>query len=138
MLDNTNNGGANVDGSGIVIRLKEGGQIAGQPTIGSKIFHLKGIDNDGDPLVFGIVSNPDGVIKVQNEPGGTNEASVILAKELDAEEKAQYNVVLSLTDGRLGLGNFTANPSSSEKREDGGGPMPTPPKLLQSVGERRI
>lgn len=106
MLDNTNNDGANIGGSSIVLRLREGGQQAGQPTIGTKIFHLKGIDNDGDPLVFGVVSNPDGVIKIQNEPGGTNEASVILVRELDAEEKTQYEVVLSLTDGRLGLGNF--------------------------------
>ena len=105
MLDNTSNQ-ANVGGSGIVLRLKEGGRSAGQPETGTKIFHLRGIDNDGDALTFGVVSNPDGIIKVQNDPSGTNEANVLLARELDAEEKTQYEVVLSLTDGRLGSGNF--------------------------------
>ena len=106
MVDTVNDGGVNVGGSGIVVRLKEGGRQAGQPTIGTKIFHLKGVDNDGDPLTFGVVSNPDGIIKVQNDPSGTNEANIILARELDAEERTQYEVVLSLTDGRLGSGNF--------------------------------
>ena len=105
MLDKTNNG-ANIGGSGIVLRLKEGGIKAGQPTVGTKIYHLRGFDNDGDPLTFGVVSNPDGIIKVQNDPRGSNEANVVLARELDAEQKTQYEVVLSLTDGRLGLGNF--------------------------------
>ena len=106
MLDNPNNDGSDIGGSGIVLRLREGGQQAGQPGIGTKIFHLKGIDNDGDALTFGVVSNPHGIVKVQNDPAGTNEANVLLARELDAEEKTQYEVVLSLTDGRLGLGNF--------------------------------
>ena len=106
MLNISNDDGASIGGSGIVLRLKEGGQQAGQPTIGTNVFHLKGIDNDGDPLTFGVLSNPDGIITVQNDPSGTNEANVILARELDAEEKTQYEVVLSLTDGRLGTGNF--------------------------------
>ena len=105
MLDNSNNG-ANIGGSGIVLRLKEGGSKAGQPTVGTKIYHLRGFDNDGDPLTFGVVSNPDGIIKVQNDPRGSNEADIVLARELDAEQKTQYEVVLSLTDGRLGSGNF--------------------------------
>ena len=106
LLDNSNNDGSNIGGSGIVLRLREGGQQAGQPAIGTKIFHLKGIDNDGDALTFGVVSNPDGIVKVQNDPAGTNEANILLARELDAEEKTQYEVVLSLTDDRLGLGKF--------------------------------
>ena len=105
MLDNTSND-ANIGGSGIVLRLKEGGRQAGQPTVGTKIFHLRGIDNDGDSLTFGVVSNPDGIIKVQNDPNGANEANILLARELDAEQRTKYEVVLSLTDNRLGSGNF--------------------------------
>ena len=78
-------------------RLKE------DVAVGFKIFHLTGIDADNDPLSFGVISNPENVVKVVNV--GNNEADVVLAKPLDAESRVNYQVVLSLTDGKL-AGNF--------------------------------
>ena len=78
-------------------RLKE------DVAVGFNIFHLTGIDADNDPLSFGVISNPENVVKVVNV--GNNEADVVLAKPLDAESKVNYQVVLSLTDGKL-AGNF--------------------------------
>ena len=90
---------ATIGGGAIVVRLKEG------TPIGTKIFHLRGIDADNDQLRFGVSTNPDNVVKVVND--ANNEASVLLAKELDAEERLEYQVVLTLTDNKLG-GNFIA------------------------------
>ncbi|CAB0015650.1 unnamed protein product [Nesidiocoris tenuis] len=89
------------DKTEIVLRLKEGPDTPA----GSTIYRLRGFDIDGDNLSFGKLSS-DGtdVVKIVNL--NHNEANVILAKELDREERDEYMVVLTLTDGRLGDGNF--------------------------------
>lgn len=85
----------------IVLRLKEGPDTP----VGSLIYRLRGMDPDGDPLTFGIRDYPGwDVIRIENL--GTNEANVYLNKELDREERDEYMMVLTLTDGRLGEGNY--------------------------------
>ncbi|XP_014258581.1 cadherin-23-like isoform X2 [Cimex lectularius] len=85
----------------IVLRLKEGSETP----VGSLIYRLRGMDPDGDPLTFGIkeYSGSD-VISIENLK--SNEANVYLNKELDREIRDEYMLVLTLTDGRLGDGNF--------------------------------
>nr|CAD7405632.1 unnamed protein product [Timema cristinae] len=73
--------------------------------LGSLIYRLHGADPDGDPLVFGVreqVGND--LLRIENL--GTNEANVYLKQELDRELKDEYSLVLTLTDGHLGEGNF--------------------------------
>nr|CAD7259203.1 unnamed protein product [Timema shepardi] len=85
----------------IVLRLKEGAETP----VGSLIYRLHGADPDGDPLVFGVreqVGND--LLRIENL--GTNEANVYLKQELDRELKDEYSLVLTLTDGHLGEGNF--------------------------------
>ncbi|XP_026823898.1 cadherin-23 isoform X2 [Ooceraea biroi] len=85
----------------IVLRLKEGPETP----IGSLIYRLRGIDPDGDILTFGIRDQPGSdVIRVENY--GPNEANIYLNKLLDRETRDEYALVLTLTDGRLGEGNF--------------------------------
>ena len=43
--------------------------------------------------------------EIINEPN-SNEANLILKKLLDAEDKREHQLVLTLTDNRLGNGNF--------------------------------
>jgi hypothetical protein len=87
--------------SEIVLRLKEGPDSP----IGTLIYKLKGFDSDGDPLVFGVRTTVDSdVIRV--EKSGPNGANIYLDKELDRESKSEYSLILTLTDGRLGEGNF--------------------------------
>ncbi|XP_073991281.1 cadherin 88C isoform X3 [Rhodnius prolixus] len=85
----------------IVLRLKEGNQSP----VGSLIYRLRGMDPDGDPLTFGVreYSGSD-VIRIENL--GSTEANIYLNKELDREMRDEYMMVLTLTDGRLGDGNF--------------------------------
>ncbi|GAB0096475.1 Cadherin [Sergentomyia squamirostris] len=92
-----------IDGhSEIVLRLKEGPDTP----VGSLIYRLKGFDPDGDPLMFGIKENIPGseILRVENV--GMNQANIFLAQELDRETKDEYSIVLTLTDNRLGDGNF--------------------------------
>uniref|UniRef100_A0A1B0CCE9 Putative cadherin egf lag seven-pass g-type receptor n=1 Tax=Lutzomyia longipalpis TaxID=7200 RepID=A0A1B0CCE9_LUTLO len=92
-----------IDGhSEIVLRLKEGPDTP----VGSLIYRLKGFDPDGDPLTFGIKESIPGseVLRVENV--GMNQANLFLAQELDRETKDEYSIVLTLTDNRLGEGNF--------------------------------
>ncbi|TRY71883.1 hypothetical protein TCAL_08438 [Tigriopus californicus] len=86
-------------GGEVVVRLKEGSDTPP----GTKILHLRGFDRDGDPLTFG-VKGSQAVIHVENEDN--NEASVFIVTELDAESQTEYQLVLTLTDGHLGVGNF--------------------------------
>lgn len=94
LLDENQNGG-------VVIPLKEG--LDTPP--GTVIYRAKGFDPDGDPLVFGVISrSDDGLVEVVNE--NNNEASIVLKKYLDAEVQNEHQLVLTLTDSRLGNGNF--------------------------------
>ncbi|XP_034949613.1 uncharacterized protein [Chelonus insularis] len=85
----------------IVVRLREGPETP----VGSLIYKLKGIDPDGDDLTFGVKDQlGSDVIRVENF--GRQEANVYLNKLLDRETKDEYALVLTLTDGKLGDGNF--------------------------------
>lgn len=85
----------------IVLRLKEGPDTP----VGTLIYRLHGIDPDGDSLTFGIKEQPGSdIIRIENF--GTSEANVYLNKELDRETRDEYLIVLTLTDGQLGEGNF--------------------------------
>ncbi|KAJ3665071.1 hypothetical protein Zmor_000585 [Zophobas morio] len=85
----------------IVLRLKEGKETP----VGTLIYKLRGTDPDGDPLSFGVRSQPGSdVIRVENI--SPSEADVYLNKELDRETRDEYPLVLTLTDGRLGQGNY--------------------------------
>lgn len=44
------------------------------------------------------------ILRIENT--GNNEANVYLNRELDRETKDEYSIVLTLTDNRLGDGNF--------------------------------
>ncbi|XP_015840656.1 cadherin-23 isoform X2 [Tribolium castaneum] len=85
----------------IVLRLKEGKETP----VGTLIYKLRGTDPDGDPLSFGVRSQSGSdVIRVENI--SPTEADVYLNKELDRETRDEYPLVLTLTDGRLGHGNY--------------------------------
>ncbi|KAL2733633.1 cadherin-23 [Vespula maculifrons] len=85
----------------IVLRLKEGPETL----IGSLIYRLRGVDPDGDSLTFGVRDQPGSdVIRLENF--GLNEANIYLNKLLDREVRDEYALVLTLTDGKLGEGNF--------------------------------
>ncbi|XP_043267778.1 cadherin-23 [Venturia canescens] len=85
----------------IVVRLKEG---PGTP-VGSLIYRLRGVDSDGDKLTFGVRDQPGSeVIRVDNF--NHNEANIYLNKLLDRETRDEYALVLTLTDEKLGEGNF--------------------------------
>ncbi|XP_060850417.1 cadherin-23-like [Rhopalosiphum padi] len=84
----------------IIVRLKEGPETP----IGSLIYRVRGIDPDADKLLFGVREPGDKVIRVENF--GRSEANIYLKIELDRETKDEYSLVLTLTDGHLGDGNF--------------------------------
>ncbi|XP_024946017.1 cadherin-23 isoform X2 [Cephus cinctus] len=85
----------------IVLRLKEGPETP----VGSLIYRLRGVDPDGDDLIFGVRDQPGSdVIRVENF--NRNEANIYLNKLLDRETQDEYALVLTLTDGKLGDGNF--------------------------------
>ncbi|XP_069668723.1 cadherin-23 isoform X2 [Periplaneta americana] len=85
----------------IVLRLKEGAETP----VGSRIYRLRGYDPDNDTLTFGLQHQADNeILRIENL--GTTEADVYLKKELDREVKDEYTLVLTLTDGKLGEGNF--------------------------------
>nr|CAD7572448.1 unnamed protein product [Timema californicum] len=87
----------------IIPNLGQTSEERNQPR--SLIYRLHGADPDGDPLVFGVreqVGND--LLRIENL--GTNEANVYLKQELDRELKDEYSLVLTLTDGHLGEGNF--------------------------------
>ncbi|XP_049786609.1 cadherin-23-like [Schistocerca cancellata] len=85
----------------IVLRLKEGPETP----VGSLLYRLRGVDTDGDSLTFGVREQPDSdILRIENFAG--NQASIYLRKPLDREEKEEYTLVLTLTDGHLGDGNY--------------------------------
>jgi cadherin 23 len=92
-------------GPDIVIRLKEGRDTPP----GTVIYRAKAFDPDGDPLTFGVISRKDlsssDIVDIVNE-NGSYEASLVLKRPLDAESETEHQLVLTLTDDRLGNGNF--------------------------------
>lgn len=88
--------------SEIVVRVKEG-----SASIGKLIYTLKGEDPDDDPLTFGVLGSiASDLLRIENVPG--NQANVFLRKELDRETTESYQVVITLTDGKLGRGNWVS------------------------------
>lgn len=88
--------------SEIVVRVKEG-----PASIGRLIYTLKGEDPDDDPLTFSVMgSTASDLLRIENVPG--NQANVFLRKELDRETTESYTVVITLTDGKLGRGNWVS------------------------------
>lgn len=85
----------------IVVRLKEGNDTPA----GTLIYRLRGSDPDGDALTFGVRDFPGNDI-LRIERVSNSEANIYLKRELDREVKDEYSLVLTLTDGRLGEGNF--------------------------------
>ncbi|KRT78308.1 Cadherin, partial [Oryctes borbonicus] len=85
----------------IVLRLKEGEETP----VGTLMYKLRGVDPDGDTLSFGVrTQTGSDVIRIENT--SSTEANVYLNHELDRETKDEYALVLTLTDGRLGFGNY--------------------------------
>ena len=93
-------GGQNSPGGDVVVRLKEGPDTPP----GTKILHLRGHDPDGDRMRFGFRGSTPGLIRI--EGGQNGEASVFLERELDAETETEHQILLTLTDGKLGAGKF--------------------------------
>uniref|UniRef100_A0A182QBJ4 Cadherin domain-containing protein n=1 Tax=Anopheles farauti TaxID=69004 RepID=A0A182QBJ4_9DIPT len=89
------------DHAEIVIRLKE----FPETPVGTLIYRLRGYDADGDPLTFGVQKSADSHI-IRLKQNSSNEAYVYLNHELDREAREEYTLILTLTDGRLGEGNF--------------------------------
>lgn len=88
--------------SEIVVRVKEGPQ-----SIGRLIYTLRGEDPDDDPLTFGVLGTmASDLLRIENVPG--NQANVYLRKELDRETTESHQVVITLTDGKLGKGNWVS------------------------------
>lgn len=62
---------------------------------GSLIYKLRGIDPDGDPLQFGVRSQPSSdIIKVENI--SPTEADIYLNHELDREVDFKYSIIFLL------------------------------------------
>ena len=85
---------------------------------GTVIYRAKGFDSDGDQLTFGILNlktadkssadkfnNNNDLLEIVNEEN-SNEANVVLRRFLDAETESEHQLILTLTDDRLGAGNF--------------------------------
>ncbi|XP_052863308.1 cadherin-23 [Anopheles cruzii] len=89
------------DHAEIVIRLKEHPDTP----VGTLIYRLRGHDADGDPLTFGVQKSGDSHI-IRLKQNTSSEAYVYLNHELDRETKEEYTLILTLTDGRLGEGNY--------------------------------
>ncbi|XP_066157175.1 cadherin-23 isoform X2 [Euwallacea fornicatus] len=85
----------------IVLRLKEGEETP----VGTLLYKLRGHDADGDGLTFGVKSTLESDVIIVDSTSNT-EANVYLNKLLDREEKDEYALVLTLTDGHLGQGNY--------------------------------
>uniref|UniRef100_T1KWL6 Cadherin domain-containing protein n=2 Tax=Tetranychus urticae TaxID=32264 RepID=T1KWL6_TETUR len=96
----TSTGSSLGSGSEIVIRVKEG-----PSSLGKEIYRLTGEDPDGDPLTFGVLGTfGEDILKIENVK--PSQAIIYLRKELDRETRDSYSLVLTLTDGKLGKGNY--------------------------------
>ena len=69
---------------------------------------VRGIDPDGDRLSFGSLGDDADLVRVVMTR--SNEAEVILTRELDYEAATEYQILLSLTDGHLGQDNYITQP----------------------------
>ena len=69
---------------------------------------VRGVDPDGDRLSFGSLGDDADLVRVVMT--GSNEAEVILTRELDYEAATEYQILLSLTDGHLGQDNYITQP----------------------------
>lgn len=99
--------GSSSANSEIVVRVKEGPQ-----SIGKLIYTLRGEDPDEDPLTFGVLgSMASDLLRIENMAG--NQASVYLRKELDRETTESHQIVITLTDGKLGRGNWVSSGSAA-------------------------
>ena len=95
--------GGGGSGSEIVIRVKEG-----PSSLGKEIYRLTGEDPDGDPLTFGVLGTiGEDILKIDNDKSSSS-ATIYLRKELDRETRDSYSLVLTLTDGKLGKGNYVS------------------------------
>ena len=73
-----------------------------------EIYRLVGEDPDDDPLTFGVLGTiGEDILRIENVK--PNQAVIYLRKELDRETRDSYSLVLTLTDGKLGKGNFVSN-----------------------------
>lgn len=88
--------------SEIVVRVKEGSS-----SLSKEIYHLSGEDPDGDNLQFGVLGTL-GRDLLKIESISSTEAKIYLKKELDREIQDSYTLVLTLTDGKLGKGNYVS------------------------------
>ena len=66
---------------------------------GTVVYRVKAFDADGDDLTFGLISSDSNadLVDIVNE---SNEASIVLKRELDAESQREHQLVLTLTDDR--------------------------------------
>ena len=93
------------DSAEIVLRIKEG-----PSSLQREIYRLVGEDPDpGDQLQFGVLGAMGAdLLRIENHSPARNQASVFLRKELDRETQDSYHLVLTLTDGKLGKGNYVS------------------------------
>ncbi|OQR74996.1 cadherin-23-like [Tropilaelaps mercedesae] len=96
--------------SELVVTVKEGPESLADNDVqrkitGKALYRLRGEDVDGDTLIFGVLG-PDGNELLRFERKSKTETEVYLKKELDREVRDSYTIVLTLTDGRLGEGQF--------------------------------
>lgn len=88
-------------GSEIVVIVREGSS-----SLGKELLRVSGEDPDGDEITFGVLGTLGlYILKVENVPK-SNYAIIYLNQELDRETRDTYNVLLTLTDGKLGKGNY--------------------------------
>lgn len=88
--------------SEIVVRVKEG-----PSSLNKEIYRLEGDDPDGDSLTFGVLGRiGQDLLRIENI--APNKAVVYLRKKLDREITDSYTLILTLTDGKLGKGNFVS------------------------------
>jgi cadherin 23 len=93
------------DPAEIVLRIKEG-----PGSLQREIYRLIGEDPDsGDQLQFGVLGAVGAdLLRIENHSPTRNQAAVYLRKELDRETQDSYQLVLTLTDGKLGKGNYVS------------------------------
>lgn len=97
-------------GSEIVVIVREG-----PSSLDKELLRVSGEDPDGDEITFGVLGTLGMyILRVENVPK-SNSAIIYLNQELDRETRDTYNVLLTLTDGKLGKGNYVSinlSPSS--------------------------
>lgn len=88
--------------SEIVVRVKEG-----PASVNKLICQLKAEDDDDDELRFGALGSiASDLLRIESV--SKNEANVYLRKELDRESTESYQVVITLTDDKLGRSSWVS------------------------------